>query len=58
MGEMSRAQVLGAGRGWVTFPWETIGGFLPPYPTVLTYFFLYNFICDFLSLYLEKEGLL
>lgn len=41
MGEMSRAQVLGAERGWVTFPWETIGGFLPPYPTVLTYFSLF-----------------
>lgn len=39
MGEVSRDQVLGAGRGWVTFPWETIGGFLPPYPTVLMYFF-------------------
>lgn len=44
MGEMSRAQVLGAGRGWVTFPWETIGGFLPPYPTVLISFTLFYII--------------
>lgn len=45
------------GEGWVTFPWESIGGFLPPRPIVLIFPTLYIVTSVCISVYISKSPL-